>query len=101
LREGAPYIDDAGFTARVLQQLPHRPKRLQAVRAVILFLSAVLASALSFVLSGNAHFVAVTVERIATLPVLWLLAIAAGVGAVVTSAGLTAAIYKMRQPQSY
>ncbi len=101
LREAAPYIDDAGFTARVLQQLPSRPRHLQAVRAAILFLSAILASGLSFVLSGNAQFIAVSVERVASLPILWLLAIIAAVGAIITSAGLTAAIYKTRQLQSY
>ena len=101
LREAAPYIDDSGFTARVLQQLPHRPKRPQLMRAAILFISTVVASGLSFVLSDNASFIAPNVERVANLPVLWLLGIAAVTGALITSGGLAAAMYKMRQPQSY
>jgi hypothetical protein len=85
----------------VLQQLPRRPKRPQLMRASILFISTILASGLSFVLSGNARFIAPSVERVASLPVLWLLGIAAVAGALITSIGLTAAIYKTRDLQSY
>jgi len=36
LREAAPYIDDEGFTARVLQQLPPPRRSHDLLRAVIL-----------------------------------------------------------------
>jgi hypothetical protein len=101
LREAAPYIDDGGFTARVLEQLPPTRKRHQFLRATILLVSSILASALSFVLSGNARFIAAGVERFATLPMIWIFGVAAAAGAIITSAGLAAAIYKTRELQSY
>ena len=36
LRDEMPYIDDAGFTARVVQQLPARRQRSRLLRAAIL-----------------------------------------------------------------
>ena len=43
LREEMPYIDDAGFTARVVQKLP-APVSRQSWRAVILISVTLLAS---------------------------------------------------------
>ena len=101
LREAPPYIDDRGFTARVMQQLPRRRGGRQSLRAAILLAVTMLASGLSFVLSGNARFVTVSVERLATLPILWVFALAATAGLLVTSVGLIAAIAKSRDLQSY
>lgn len=56
LREEAPYIDDAGFTANVMQKLPVR-RATRSLRALILLLSAVLASVGAYVLSGRGRFV--------------------------------------------
>ena len=53
LREAAPYIDDEGFTARVLQQLPPPRRGLDSLRAAILLGITLLASALAYVLSSN------------------------------------------------
>src|SRR5437867_11779500 len=60
LRDSAPYIDDAGFTARVLKQLPRKlsgPRR-ESLRAVIIFGITLLASVLAYVLSDVGRFVA-------------------------------------------
>jgi hypothetical protein len=47
LREAAPYIDDEGFTARVLQQLPPPRRGRDLLRAAILLGMTFLASVLA------------------------------------------------------
>ena len=99
LREAAPYIDDDGFTTRVLQKLPvARPQR-QALRAAILLGITLLGSALAYTLSDGGRFIAVEMERLAVLPSLWLIALAFASGILVMAGGLIAAISKTRQLQ--
>jgi len=92
LREAAPYIDDEGFTARVLQQLPAPRRSHDLLRAVILLGMTFLASVLAYVVSGGGRFVNVTLERLAALPVLWILVLALASGLVMAAAGAPAAI---------
>jgi hypothetical protein len=92
LREAAPYIDDDGFTARVLQQLPPPRRSREVLRAAILLGMTLLASALAYVVSGGGRFVNVTVERLAALPALWVFALALASGLVIAAVGATAAI---------
>jgi hypothetical protein len=96
LREAAPYIDDEGFTARVLQQLPPLRRRHDLLRAVILLGMAFLASVLAYVVSGGGRFVGVTLERLAALPALWVFGLALASGLVIAAAGATAAISRSR-----
>ena len=96
LREAAPYIDDKGFTARVLQQLPPLRRRHDLLRAVILLGMAFLASVLAYVVSGGGRFVSVTLERVAALPALWVFGLALASGLVIAAAGATAAISRSR-----
>ena len=56
LREEAPYIDDAGFTAGVMQKLPAR-RASRSLRAVILIVAAIVASGAAYILSGGGRFV--------------------------------------------
>jgi hypothetical protein len=97
LRDAAPYIDDGGFTARVLQHLPQPRRQRQSLRAVILLGITLLVSALAYVLSDGGRFVSINIERLATLPMLWLFALALGSGILVTTLGLLAAISKSRE----
>jgi hypothetical protein len=91
LREAAPYIDDAGFTARVLRSLPPpRPKR-DWLRLALLLTMSILASALAYFVGGG-KFVSASVVQITALPTLWIFAIALGAGVLVTAGGLFAAI---------
>ena len=99
LCEAAPYIDDNGFTARVLQQLPPRRRR-DSLRAVILLGITLVASALAYVLSDGGRFLVVAMARLATLPTLWLLALAFGIGILAMAGGLVAAVSKTRELQS-
>lgn len=96
LCEAAPYIDDEGFTARVLQQLPPLRRRHDLLRAVILLGMAFLASVLAYVVSGGGRFVGVTLERLAALPALWVFGLALASGLVIAAAGATAAISRSR-----
>jgi hypothetical protein len=99
LREAAPYIDDDGFTARVLQQLPPRRSHDRLRAAIILGLT-LLASVLAYVVSGGGRFISVTLERLAALPALWVFALALASGLLITAVGATAAISKGRVLQS-
>jgi hypothetical protein len=100
LRDAAPYIDDEGFTARVLQQLPPPRRHHDVLRAAILLGMTLLASVLAYVVSGGGRFVSVTLERVAALPALWVFALALASGLVIAAVGATAAISRDRVLQS-
>ncbi len=92
LREAAPYIDDEGFTAQVLQELAPPRRRRDLLRAIILLGMTFLASVLAYVISGGGRFVSETLERLAALPALWVFVLALASGLVIAAAGATAAI---------
>jgi hypothetical protein len=100
LRDAAPYIEDGGFTARVLQQLPAPQQRGQSLRPVILIGMSLLASALAYVLSDGGRFVVVGMTRLTVLPSLWIFLLALGTGILVTTGGLLAAVSKTSEVQS-
>ena len=100
LRDAAPYIDDEGFTARVLQQLPPPRRHHDVLRAAILLGMTLLASVLAYVVSGGGRFVSVTLERVAALPALWVFALALASGLVIAAVGATAAISRDRVLQT-
>jgi hypothetical protein len=93
-REAAPYIDDNGFTACVLQQLPAPRRTRRSFRGAILLATALLASALAYIASDGGRFLIVTMERLVALPTVWLFAFALGSGLLVMTAGAIAAIAK-------
>jgi hypothetical protein len=97
LRESSqPYIDDAGFTARIIGALPPSRRRAERRRSLLLFGAALLGCGLMAVLGGSSPiaFIATVMDRLAawsTLPVpvlgatntvgvlaCWVLALAAG-----------------------
>jgi len=67
LRDEAAYIDDGGFTRRVVQKLPARPVR-HVVRAAILLGVTLVASIIAYLVSGGGWFIAEGVARFARLP---------------------------------
>ena len=93
LRDEAVYIDDGGFTSRVVQKLPTRPVR-RWLRATILLGVALVASAVAYVLFGGVWGIAEGVTRLSLLPlpVIWLGA--AGATVVVMVGGLAAVVSK-------
>lgn len=96
LREAVPYIDDAGFTSRVLKQLPREsaPARL---RGAILISATLVATVLAYFLSSGARFMTVYLVQLSDLPVLWLLALALTAGLFVAGLGAAAALFKQRE----
>jgi hypothetical protein len=98
LREAAPYIDDAGFTARVLQRLPAPWRQREWPRILVLLTITILASALAYVLGGG-KFVGASIMQITALPILWIFLMALGTGILVTAGSLFVAI-RTRELQS-
>jgi len=96
LRDAAPYIDDAGFTRRVMATLPSPGVRRQRVRAAILLSITVLASLLAYVLSGGGRFVGESVMRIGQLGPLGLLYVAAAFALLITGLGVVAFLSRDR-----
>ena len=100
LREAAPYIDDEGFTARVLHQLPPPRQSRHSFRGAILLAITLLASVLAYLISDGGRFLVVEATRLTTLPTLWLFVLALGSGILVMAGGVIAAISKTRELQS-
>jgi hypothetical protein len=100
LREAAPYIDDDGFSRRVLQRLPARRTNLQRFRAVVLLGATLVACLIAYLLSGRGEFVLQAVNRMAGMSPLMLAGIAVFAGIVITLAGSVAAISRNYQQRS-
>ena len=95
LRDEAAYIDDAGFTSRVVQKLPARQVR-RSFRAAILLSVALAACVAAYLLSGGSWFIAEETTRMAMMPItaIWVCAAAATV--LVMAGGVFAAVSKTR-----
>src|SRR5881398_717188 len=100
LREAAPYIEDDGFTARVLQQLPAPQLRWEFLRPLILVGMSAFASALTYVLSDGGRFLLVEMFKLTTIPTLWVVAFALASGMLVMAGGIFAAMSKSSHLQS-
>ena len=98
LREAVPYIDDAGFTRRVLQALPApRRRAVESYRAMILLSITVLGSLLAYFLSDGGRFISEGLVKLAygAPIVMFLVAIASGL--VITGLGMAAALWKNQE----
>jgi len=100
LQEAAPYIEDDGFTARVLQQLPSPETQGQFLRSFILVGMSALASALTYVLSDGGRFILVEMFKLSTIPTLWVVAFALASGMLVMAGGIFAATSKTSHIES-
>lgn len=92
LRDAAPYIDDAGFTAMVVSKLPSVRRGRRSMRGIILVAITALGSAIAYILSGRGHFVDESVVWLANFPMWLLLIFAFGVGLVVGAFAVIAAV---------
>lgn len=92
LQEAAPYIEDDGFTARVLRQLPQPVQRWQFLRPLILVGMSAFASALTYVLSDGGRFLIVEMFKVTTIPTLWVVVFALASGMLVMAGGIFAAM---------
>ena len=80
LREEMPYIDDDGFTARVVQQLP-APARSRRARTVILLGFTIIATLVAYLVSGGGMFLADAAAFLVAMPLVTVCAIAGDHGA--------------------
>ncbi len=96
LREEMPYIDDDGFTAHIVQQLP-APQRRRSYRAAILLCCTLLASGLAYRLSDGGHFLIVEAYRFAGMPLLFVSLIAIVLTLVMTAIAAGAAWSNARE----
>lgn len=93
LREEVPYIDDDGFTARVVQKLPARRIR-RSLRATILIGLTIVASVIAYLVSGGGLFILEGITRFALLPLPIILLCAAVATAIVMAGSLAAVVSK-------
>ena len=96
LRDETPYIDDAGFTARVMKQLPHRRFSWSTQRAFIILAATILSVVIAYFASGEGMFVHDAFARISGLRPLQLLLLIFACGTGMTIAGLWAALTRTR-----
>src|SRR6476661_855135 len=90
LREAAPYIDDDGFTARVMANLPVAQRDPRWLRAMILLGLAILGSGIAYMLSGG--IIREGVIQLSNFPIWLLLVFAFGCGLVVGGFAVLAAL---------
>ncbi|MGI9087238.1 MAG: DUF5056 domain-containing protein [Chthoniobacterales bacterium] len=98
LRDEASYIDDDGFTARVMKQLPARGQS-RSSRSVILIGVTVVACLLAYLLSGRGAFLGNAAAFLVAVPFNTLVALAIVSGLVITVLGASAAVVKVRDPR--
>ena len=100
LREAAPYIDDDGFTRRVLNQLPAPRVRRQPMRAFILLSASIIASIVAYFLSGGGRFVADGFVRLEKISPVFILGAAGVFALLLTGVGAVAAFSRSQESQS-
>jgi hypothetical protein len=94
LREAMPYIDDEGFTARVMARLPAARRDPRWLRAMILLGLTLLGSGVAYLLSGGGRFVREGVIQLSDFPIWLLLVFAFGCGLVVGAFAVIVAVRK-------
>ncbi len=96
LRDETRYIDDAGFTARVMKQLPRRRYSWSTQRAFIIFAATIVSVVIAYFASGEGMFVHDAFARVSGLRPLQLLLLIFVCGTGMTIAGLWAALTRTR-----
>jgi hypothetical protein len=94
LREAALYIDDEGFTARVMARLPAARRKPRCLRAMILLGLTLLGSGIAYLLSGGGRFVREGMIQLSDFPIWLLLVFAFGCGLVVGAFAVIVAVRK-------
>jgi hypothetical protein len=92
LRDEMPYIDDAGFTARVMKQLPRHRVSWMNQRAIVIFAATLVSVVVAYFASGQGMFVHDAFAHMSALRPLQLLLVILACGTAMTVAGLWAAL---------
>jgi hypothetical protein len=98
LREEAAYIDDGGFTAGVLRQLPSRPRSFQAQRSLVIVGTAIVSVIVAYFASSEGMFVRDAFARLLVLSPLQLLAFLVICGSAMMLAAAWMALTRARDP---
>jgi hypothetical protein len=93
LREAVSYINDDGFTARVIARLPAPRSESRWLRTIIVLGLALLGTVVAYVIGGG-HIVREGIIEFANFPIWLLLVFAFGCGLVV---GAFAVIFAIRK----
>src|SRR5213076_366167 len=96
LRDETFYIDDAGFTARVMKQLPRHRVSWSSLRSFIILAATILSAVVAYFASGEGMFVHDAFARVSGLRPLQLLLLIFACGTGMTIAGLWAALARTR-----
>ncbi len=97
LREETPYIDDAGFTARVMKELPRRRGAApQTQRSLIIFFATVFSVVIAFFASGEGMFMHDAFAQLTRLTPFGLFVLLLVIGLVTSASGLWAACNRVR-----
>ncbi len=99
LREEASYIDDDGFTARVISRLPVRRRR-NPFRAIVLTVASLLAAAFGYFLTEEGRFVWEAVAYLEMVPGWILLGTLLVVTIVMAAFALAGSVQQERRPQT-
>src|SRR4030088_3071283 len=95
LRDEAPYLDDAGFTSRVVQKLPARQVR-RSYRAFILIGITLAACLAAYWLSGGTSLLVDGIGYLTMMRVTMLCFCVGGAAVLVRSGSLAAAYSRLR-----
>jgi hypothetical protein len=97
LREEVTYIDDDGFTARVVQKLPATSARPRSFRAAILVGLTLLASIIAYAVSDGGRFLIVEAYRLMSMPLVFISLAAIVLSVVMTVVATSAALANVRR----
>jgi hypothetical protein len=100
LRDEAPYIDDAGFTALVVQKLPAQRAAQRSFRGILLLAITIVACVVTYFVSDGGQFVTSVAHALVAMP-LWMIAfivLTCGILGTVTAAGI--AFFQAREQSS-
>lgn len=96
LRDEAPYLDDAGFTARVMHQLPAR-RQTRSVRGAIMCAVTLLACVVAYFASGGGAFLGESAAFLVAMPIATVCALAGFCALLVMVLGTAAAMRTSRK----
>ncbi|MGZ5023675.1 MAG: hypothetical protein ACXWGY_01230 [Chthoniobacterales bacterium] len=91
LRDEMPYIDDAGFTARVVQQLPARRHASRSLRSGIIIGVTLIACVVAYILTGGGAIFADSAAFLVAMPFVTVCVIAGCCALLMTVLGAFAA----------
>ena len=95
LRDDAPYIDDAGFTSRVVQRMPARHVR-RSYRAFILIGITLVACVAAFLLAGGTNLFVDGIAFVTMMPTTSMWFYVAAIATLIMAGSLAAAYSRSR-----